>query len=154
MPGAAKQRNVYGDYEDERAPSPENQQQNDTQAAPKTPPKKNEKPKQDGGGKNSSGWLGGILTKLSLRPPNQMILPDDKDPTIVWDPETKRWRNKDGDENETDQPPPPPPKLSDLAPQMALMQNSAPAPSQQPPAGGGAPVPRAALRPQQRSARL
>lgn len=28
------------------------------------------------------GWLGGLFTKLSLRPPNQMILPDDKNPSV------------------------------------------------------------------------
>lgn len=33
-----------------------------------------------------SGWLGGLWNKLSLRPKNQMILPDDKNPSvsIAW----------------------------------------------------------------------
>ena len=29
-----------------------------------------------------SGWFGGIWNKLSLKPKNQMILPDDKNPTV------------------------------------------------------------------------
>ncbi|XP_055715475.1 protein transport protein Sec16A isoform X4 [Phlebotomus papatasi] len=64
----------------------------------------------------SSGWFGGIWGKFSLKPKNQMILPDDKNPTIVWDPEKKKWVNTDGeaDEGESFKPPP---KMSDLAPQ-------------------------------------
>lgn len=34
------------------------------------------------GNNSSSGWFGGIWNKLSLRPKNQMILPDDKNPTV------------------------------------------------------------------------
>lgn len=30
----------------------------------------------------SSGWFGGIWGKFSLKPKNQMILPDDKNPTV------------------------------------------------------------------------
>jgi len=29
-----------------------------------------------------SGWFGGLFSKLSLRPKNQMILPDDKNPSV------------------------------------------------------------------------
>lgn len=32
----------------------------------------------------SSGWFGGIFGKLSLKPKNQMILPDDKNPSVSW----------------------------------------------------------------------
>lgn len=35
-------------------------------------------------------------------------------PQIVWDPDTKRWRNVDGDGDESERPPPPPPKTADL----------------------------------------
>lgn len=28
------------------------------------------------------GWFGGIFSKLSMKPKNQMILPDDKNPTV------------------------------------------------------------------------
>lgn len=45
-----------------------------------------------------------------------MILPDDKNPSIVWDPEKKKWVNIDGDEDEQEAFKPPP-KLSDLMPQ-------------------------------------
>lgn len=88
-------------------------------------------------------WIGGIFNKLSLKPKNQMILPDDKDPTvsthsalfcylwpswwtfaiiagacfiraqIVWDPEKKKWMNKDHEESEAEAFKPPP-KMSDL----------------------------------------
>lgn len=54
-----------------------------------------------------------------------MILPDDKNPTIVWDPEKKRWVNKDGDEagEESFKPPP---KMSDLMPAGAAPPPPAP----------------------------
>ncbi|RUS86885.1 hypothetical protein EGW08_005364 [Elysia chlorotica] len=42
-----------------------------------------------------------------------MILPDDKDPAIVWDPTKKKWVNADGTEDET-QSAAPPPTDSDL----------------------------------------
>lgn len=29
-----------------------------------------------------SGWIGGIFNKLSFKPKNQMILPDDKNPSV------------------------------------------------------------------------
>ncbi|XP_055380645.1 uncharacterized protein LOC129611490 isoform X2 [Condylostylus longicornis] len=61
----------------------------------------------------NSGWFEGIWSKLSLKPKNQMILPDDKNPTIVWDPEKKRWVNTEGDETESESFKPPP-KMSDL----------------------------------------
>ncbi|XP_059619844.1 protein transport protein Sec16A isoform X2 [Phlebotomus argentipes] len=64
----------------------------------------------------SSGWFGGIWGKLSLKPKNQMILPDDKNPTIVWDPDKKKWVNTDGDTDETESFRPPP-KMADLTPQ-------------------------------------
>ncbi|KAL4713563.1 hypothetical protein ACJJTC_006151 [Scirpophaga incertulas] len=35
-----------------------------------------------GSGGAGGGWLGGFLTRLSRRAPNQMILPDDKDPAV------------------------------------------------------------------------
>lgn len=33
-------------------------------------------------GVNNSGWLGGIWNKITLKPKNQMILPDDKNPSV------------------------------------------------------------------------
>ncbi|XP_055630491.1 uncharacterized protein LOC129771134 isoform X2 [Toxorhynchites rutilus septentrionalis] len=63
----------------------------------------------------NSGWFGGIWNKLSLKPKNQMILPDDKNPTIVWDPEKKRWVNTESDEA-VEESFKPPPKMADLMP--------------------------------------
>lgn len=37
---------------------------------------------QDGAQASGSGWFGGIFSKLSIKPKNQMILPDDKNPTV------------------------------------------------------------------------
>ncbi|XP_036339242.1 uncharacterized protein LOC118748708 isoform X2 [Rhagoletis pomonella] len=64
-------------------------------------------------GNQNSGWFGGIWNKLSLKPKNQMILPDDKNPSIVWDPEKKRWVNTDGDAA-AEESFKPPPKMSDI----------------------------------------
>ncbi|CRL07507.1 CLUMA_CG020473, isoform A [Clunio marinus] len=64
---------------------------------------------QSGGG----GWFGGIFSKLSMKPKNQMILPDDKNPTIVWDEATKKWVNKDEDATEAESFKPPP-KMGDM----------------------------------------
>lgn len=36
------------------------------------------------GNDQSSGWFGGIWGKLSLKPKNQMILPDDKNPSVSY----------------------------------------------------------------------
>lgn len=54
-----------------------------------------------------------------------MILPDDKNPSIVWDPEKKRWVNTDGDEA-TEESFKPPPKMSDLMAQAAPPAMAAP----------------------------
>ncbi|XP_050328868.1 uncharacterized protein LOC126758587 isoform X1 [Bactrocera neohumeralis] len=77
----------------------------------------------------NSGWFGGIWNKLSLKPKNQMILPDDKNPSIVWDPEKKKWVNTDGDEA-AEESFKPPPKMSDIM-------------AQAPPAMGASNVPTA-----------
>uniref|UniRef100_A0A6E8WAL1 Sec16_C domain-containing protein n=1 Tax=Anopheles coluzzii TaxID=1518534 RepID=A0A6E8WAL1_ANOCL len=66
-------------------------------------------------GGQGSGWFGGIWNKFSLKPKNQMILPDDKNPKIVWDEVSKRWVNTDEGEAATEAYKPPP-KMSDLAP--------------------------------------
>lgn len=52
----------------------------------KPTPKKPEAEKKKGpaqdGSQASGGWFGGIFNKLSMKPKNQMILPDDKNPTV------------------------------------------------------------------------
>ncbi|XP_055309388.1 protein transport protein Sec16A-like isoform X3 [Sitodiplosis mosellana] len=60
-----------------------------------------------------SGWIGGIFNKLTFKPKNQMILPDDKNPSIIWDEQNKRWINKDQDEDEKESFKPPP-KMAEL----------------------------------------
>nr|CAD7455561.1 unnamed protein product [Timema tahoe] len=62
----------------------------------------------------SNGWFGGLWNKIALRPKNQMKLPDDKNPSIVWDSDNKRWTNLDNDQEEEAGAPPPPPKMSEL----------------------------------------
>uniref|UniRef100_A0A182K1B0 Uncharacterized protein n=1 Tax=Anopheles christyi TaxID=43041 RepID=A0A182K1B0_9DIPT len=103
-------------------------------------------------GGQGSGWFGGIWNKFSLKPKNQMILPDDKNPKIVWDEVTKRWVNTDEKETEVEAFKPPP-KMSDLVPavpvapvtsglptpmvgpSVPLMQSQDPAPAFQQPMG-------------------
>lgn len=109
---------------------------------------------QAGGG----GWFGGIFSKLSMKPKNQMILPDDKNPTvswattekilhahdfllqILWDEATKKWVNKNEDEAEAESFKPPP-KMGDMmgskpmpSQQQAMPPQQQPMPSQQQPA--------------------
>uniref|UniRef100_A0A182SV43 Uncharacterized protein n=1 Tax=Anopheles maculatus TaxID=74869 RepID=A0A182SV43_9DIPT len=36
-----------------------------------------------GGSAQGSGWFGGIWNKFSMKPKNQMILPDDKNPKVI-----------------------------------------------------------------------
>ncbi|XP_049540150.1 uncharacterized protein LOC125954146 isoform X2 [Anopheles darlingi] len=67
------------------------------------------------GGAQGSGWFGGIWNKFSMKPKNQMILPDDKNPKIVWDEVSKRWVNTDEAEAEQEAYKPPP-KMTDLMP--------------------------------------
>lgn len=43
--------------------------------------KKGAQPGAAGGG--GGGWFGGIFSKLTMKPKNQMILPDDKNPTVT-----------------------------------------------------------------------
>ncbi|XP_053601956.1 protein transport protein Sec16A isoform X3 [Plodia interpunctella] len=121
--GAAR----FNNLDDDRPPSAD---QSERESEP--PRTAASKGREDGG--KRSGWLGGLLGKLALRAPQQMILPDDSDPTIVWDEQNKRWRNKDGDDDVSG-PPPPPPKIT--PPALALQRSSSP--PLQAPAGAAAP---------------
>ncbi|KAK9872597.1 hypothetical protein WA026_018729 [Henosepilachna vigintioctopunctata] len=94
-------------FDDEPLPHEKNQK---VSAASKTEP---EKQKQ-----NSSGWFGGIFSKLALKPKNQMKLPDDKNPSIVWDQEKKSWVNVDDDNGTSTNEIKPPPKIADMKPVM------------------------------------
>ncbi|CAN7992957.1 unnamed protein product [Ixodes hexagonus] len=57
------------------------------------------KPKPPVAGKS---WLGGIFGKLLPKASNQMILPDDKDPDIVWDDQKKCWVDKNAGPGEAE----------------------------------------------------
>lgn len=50
------------------------------QEKPKLSGGQEKQPISSGGG---TGWFGGIFNKLSLKPKNQMKLPDDKNPTVT-----------------------------------------------------------------------
>ncbi|GJQ86245.1 hypothetical protein Trydic_g8944 [Trypoxylus dichotomus] len=65
-----------------------------------------------------TGWFGGIFSGFGLRPKNQMKLPDDKNPSIVWDETRKKWINLDEDGSEANTEVKPPPKLADMMPKV------------------------------------
>ncbi|OQR74987.1 hypothetical protein BIW11_08716 [Tropilaelaps mercedesae] len=77
-------------------------------------------------------WLGGIFGKLLPRGPNQMILPEDKDQAIVWDPEKKCWIDKSADSVTQDAVPVAPPSDAALGatpdvPTIPMMASVVPA---------------------------
>ncbi|XP_029196226.2 protein transport protein Sec16A-like isoform X7 [Acropora millepora] len=78
-----------------------------TKKTEEKPVKKNE-PKR---GSPIGGWLSGLLSKVMLRGPNEMILPDDSKKTIYYDENLKRWVNTEEDEQDKTPPPPPPSDL-------------------------------------------
>ncbi|XP_067636222.1 uncharacterized protein [Eurosta solidaginis] len=123
------------DSDGDKQQKQQNQQKNSANDKKNDQRTKNEKEtnKSSQQGNQNSGWFGGIFNKLSLKPKNQMILPDDKNPSIVWDPDKKRWVNTDGDEA-TEESLKPPPKMSDIMGQMpptALPSQSYPQQQQQ-----------------------
>ncbi|XP_053989660.1 uncharacterized protein LOC128882118 isoform X2 [Hylaeus volcanicus] len=81
-----------------------------TSATKKAPEKAPEKKPSNSGG----SWFGGFFSKLAPKPRNQMILPDDSNPAIVWDPVGKKWTNKDEDGDRSSSALAPPPKASDV----------------------------------------
>lgn len=62
-----------------------------------------------------------------------MILPDDKNPTIVWDKERKCWTNTEGNAEETESFKPPP-KMSDMGSVAAAAAAAAASSAVPPPA--------------------
>lgn len=73
--------------------------------APPSPHKPTESAKME---QNGSGWFGSIKNKIikSIPSANQMILPDDKKPSIVWDPVQQKYVGA-GCAEEVAAPPPP-----------------------------------------------
>nr|XP_033185020.1 protein transport protein Sec16A isoform X3 [Bombus vancouverensis nearcticus] len=76
--------------------------------------KVSEKPVEKKPSNSGGSWFGGLFSKLAPKPRNQMILPDDSNPTIVWDPVAKKWMNKDEDGDSNSATIAPPPKASDM----------------------------------------
>lgn len=74
-----------GFYDDDAGANKANGgQQQAKQAAGKAASKDKTLPTGGKGNEQSGGWFGGIWGKLSLKPKNQMILPDDKNPSVSW----------------------------------------------------------------------
>lgn len=71
MPNQAKGHSIF----DEDASETAQKAKKDSPMKPKPVPIKQDKPA-------TTGWFGGIWSKLALRPKNQMKLPDDKNPTV------------------------------------------------------------------------
>lgn len=65
---------------EEKPESETTEQKHESPVKNKEPEKtvKKSSPSQEQG----SGWFGGIFSKLSMKPKNQMILPDDKNPAV------------------------------------------------------------------------
>ncbi|KFB44793.1 hypothetical protein ZHAS_00012700 [Anopheles sinensis] len=149
MPNSGSNRPGFNDEIDEEQKTNANggmkpPQSNAAPGAKKGPAGKDAKASGPGaaGVGQGSGWFGGIWNKFSLKPKNQMILPDDKNPKIVWDEASKRWVNTDEGEAETEAYKPPP-KMSDLMPKAAAptMPNAAPVAAPTASLGGSGPVP-------------
>ncbi|XP_044262205.1 protein transport protein Sec16A isoform X2 [Tribolium madens] len=143
-----QQQNYYGAAQTEDIPQPQISLPNQREAAQKsdsvpTEPKKEvTKPKtteavQD----KQSGWFGGIFNKLTLKPKNQMKLPDDKNPTILWDSEKKRWVNTDEDNGDGANDFKPPPKMAEMAPVQPTYHPQAQKPVEPTQENGNAPKP-------------
>nr|CAI5859844.1 unnamed protein product [Callosobruchus analis] len=99
-----------GGYEDDKNEKTVENNSSPLKAKPQSPAKETTQ---------STGWFGGIFSRLALKPKNQMKLPDDKNPKIVWDQDKKRWVNIDEDPNDPANEVKPPPKMADLMPRIA-----------------------------------
>ncbi|ESO98713.1 hypothetical protein LOTGIDRAFT_231137 [Lottia gigantea] len=97
-------------------------------ANPKPKTKQNQKNEQQKNNEKGGGWLnmfGWGKNKPKQKKHKEIILPDDKNPKIVWDPVNKKWTNQGGEE-ETSTPAAPPPKDIDLMGKSSGMNGSAP----------------------------
>lgn len=77
--------NTVSNKFDESSSQQNRQSEEDKKKSPVKKPEgeKAKKPAaQDGSHPSGGGWFGGIFSKLSMKPKNQMILPDDKNPTV------------------------------------------------------------------------
>lgn len=78
--------NTVSNKFDENPSQQNNQAEEEKQKSPAKKPEASKAKKaapQDGSHPSGGGWFGGIFSKLSMKPKNQMILPDDKNPTVT-----------------------------------------------------------------------
>ncbi|XP_041974268.1 protein transport protein Sec16A isoform X6 [Aricia agestis] len=131
MPGASSARParpaLYDDYDD--TPNGEQAAERDTDSPKPAAKESKGDDKGKGGEGKGGGWLGGFLNKLSLRAPNQMILPDDKNPTIVWDETNKCWRDTAAPADAPPAAPPAPPPSQPRGTSTPLQSPGAPPPA-------------------------
>ncbi|XP_069025521.1 protein transport protein Sec16A isoform X3 [Embiotoca jacksoni] len=73
---------------------------------------KKDSPKKRGGGGGGGGWVNWIFGKGK----NEAYLPDDKNPSIVWDEKKQKWVDLNEPEEESKPPPPPPSGFPKMAP--------------------------------------
>ncbi|CAL1294283.1 unnamed protein product [Larinioides sclopetarius] len=106
---------------------------NSTKETQKSEAKKS-KPAQTG-----RSWLGGMFSKLLPKGPNQMILPDDKNPTIVWDEDKKCWKNTDSNDDDESNAPLAPPTDMELMGSKSSMNTFQTPGSSAPPSSLAAP---------------
>ncbi|KAI1713168.1 sec23-binding domain of sec16 domain-containing protein [Ditylenchus destructor] len=111
------------------APQETHHQNNDSLNAhsqrelPKTQPKEdangNEiKPKETKSSPKSGGMLAGLVKKF-IPQNKEMILPDDSNPSLRYDPQLQRWV---GEGVEEEEPPPPPPTFAQVVPHSNTAQ--------------------------------
>ncbi|XP_052130597.1 uncharacterized protein LOC113215394 [Frankliniella occidentalis] len=101
----------------------------------------NRQPANPSSTQSNSSWFGGLWNKLALRPKNQMKLPDDKNPSIVWDDQKKRWMNTDADGEDESANVAPPPKMSEMPGRFSSPGPVSSIPGSTPVANGSANVP-------------
>ncbi|KAK8734651.1 hypothetical protein OTU49_005913 [Cherax quadricarinatus] len=82
---------------------------NTTDTSSKDKPESEKKSSQDIDKLQDKGGGWSLTSLFGWKKSKQAVLPDDKNPTIIWDEKKKKWVNQDGEEEVT-APPPPPPK--------------------------------------------
>ncbi|CAG0908236.1 unnamed protein product, partial [Cyprideis torosa] len=99
---------TFGHREPPSVPAYQEEKRAKEAPEPRQSPSSDRSSEKDGTSR-SSGWLGGLLNKISIRPKNQMILPDDSNPTIKWDADKKQWIDTTSPDGSLGSAPPPPP---------------------------------------------
>lgn len=76
--------NSQNSYDDSSNEPSNNKVGNDKKGGKPENVNKKPTPKIGSQSNENAGWFGGIWNKLSLKPKNQMILPDDKNPSVRY----------------------------------------------------------------------